>query len=68
MSTDFKHSTVSLITSALGLAVALAFNSAIQELFEEDGPLGWTKKFGPWIYLILIVIISSVIVTSLKRV
>ena len=53
-----------LITNALGLVAALAWNSAFQNFFKNYPEL---QKQGPWIYAIIITIISVVIITYLSK-
>ncbi len=52
----------SLSTAAFGLVAALAWNNAIQSLFQEGAPLGFLAKSGPWGYA-LVVTILAVLVT-----
>jgi hypothetical protein len=47
----------SLITAAFGLVAALAWNSAIQSLFDKTP---WLKAGGPWAYAILVTVIAVV--------
>ncbi len=53
-----------LITNALGLVAALAWNSAFQNFFKNYPQL---QEQGPWIYAIIITIISVVIITYLSK-
>ena len=53
-----------LITNALGLVAALAWNSAFQNFFKNYPQL---QEHGPWIYAIIITIISVIIITYLSK-
>ena len=57
-----------LATSALALVTALAWNSAFQQYFNSKPSL---KKYGLWIYAILITLISvgaMFLLTQIKKV
>ena len=47
-----------LITAAFGLIAALAWNNAIQSLFNEGGPLFFLAKGGVWVYAAIVTIIA----------
>ena len=54
-----------LITNALGLVAALAWNSAFQNFFKNYPQL---QEQGPWIYAILITLISVILITSFSTI
>jgi len=54
-----------LITAGFGLVAALAWNSAIQSLFERQALL---KVGGPWIYAIFVTVIAVLITIWMSRV
>jgi hypothetical protein len=53
-----------LAINALGLVVALAWNSAFQDFFDSKPSL---KKYGQWIYAILITIFSIIILFTISK-
>ena len=53
-----------LIMASLSFVIALAWNDAFQNLF-ENAP--FLKKSGPWIYAILITLIGISIIYILQR-
>ena len=53
-----------LITSALGLVTALAWNEAFKNYFQNHKTL---KKYGPWIYAVAITIFSVLMVVVLSK-
>jgi hypothetical protein len=55
---------VELITASLSLISALAWNSAFQKTIHENPAL---KKYGPWVYALVITGLSVVIITSLTQ-
>jgi len=55
----------SLIISALGVITALAWNTAFQNFFDSKPLL---KKYGPWIYAIVVTIIAILIVALLEKI
>lgn len=54
----------SLIISALGVITALAWNTAFQNFFDSKPLL---KKYGPWIYAVVVTIIAILIVAFLEK-
>ena len=53
-----------LVISALGMITALAWNTAFQNFFDSRPLL---KKYGPWVYAIVITIITILCVSILER-
>ena len=53
-----------LITSALGLVTALAWNEAFKNYFQNHKTL---KKYGPWIYAISVTIFSVILVIVISK-
>ncbi len=47
-----------LMTAAFGLIAALAWNNAIQSLFNPGGPLYFLAAGGVWVYAIIVTIIA----------
>tara|TARA_Y100001970_G_C14151611_1_gene813030 strand:- start:371 stop:784 length:414 start_codon:yes stop_codon:yes gene_type:complete len=56
---------VELITASLSLISALAWNNAFQKTINENPAL---KKYGPWIYALVITGVSVLIITSLTQI
>ena len=54
----------SLIISSMGMITALAWNTAFQNLFDSTPML---KKYGRWIYAIVITIITIITVSLLEK-
>lgn len=54
---------IQFIITALGLVVALSWNSAFQRYFEDNKYL---KKKGPWIYALSVTLLIFVIITILN--
>ncbi len=62
--TDVLDKLNTLIASAFGLVAALAWNSAIQKLFETQPQL---KSYGPWAYAVTVTIIAVIVTVWLGR-
>ncbi len=62
--TDVLDKLNTLIASAFGLVAALAWNSAIQKLFETQPQL---KSYGPWTYAVTVTIIAVIVTVWLGR-
>jgi len=54
-----------LISNSLGLVAALAWNSAFQNLFKKYPKL---QENGPWVYALIVTIISVIIITYLTKI
>lgn len=54
-----------LIITALGLVVALSWNSAFQNYFQQNEYL---NSYGPWIYAIMLTSIVVVLITFINSV
>lgn len=57
--------TMALITGALTLVTALAWNEAAKSLFAEGGKLFWMHNWGPFVYAISITFASVIAVNAL---
>ena len=55
-----------MIITALTLVTALAINSAFESLFKYYENYKIIRLFGPWIYAIIVTIITFSIIYSLK--
>ena len=53
-----------LITSALGLVTALAWNEAFKNYFQNHKTL---SKYGPWIYAVSVTIFSVILVIVMSK-
>jgi hypothetical protein len=67
LSKEFAATVISLVTTALGVVLALAWNSALTGLFAEviDSPGG--KVVALFVYAILVTIIGVIVIMSLSR-
>ena len=54
---------IKLIITSLGFVTALAWNDAFQRLFKKNKYL---VSYGPWVYAILITIITVLIITKVR--
>ena len=64
---DFKSiikKFTSLIITALGVCTALAWNDAFQNFFKNNKLL---TKYGPWVYAIIITIVSLISIIYLNK-
>ena len=59
------ESYIDFIIPALGLVTALAWDSAFKKLFEENEEI---KKYGPWVYAIVLTLIILIIISILKSI
>jgi hypothetical protein len=59
------ESYIDFIIPALGLVTALAWDSAFKKLFEENEEI---KKYGPWVYAIVLTMIILIIISILKSI
>lgn len=65
LSKEVTEKMAALITSAFGLIAALAWNSAIQDLFAR---YAWLSRGGPWVYAVLVTIIAVIATIWIGRV
>lgn len=54
-----------LLLSSLGMITALAWNTAFQNFFNSEPVL---KKYGPWVYAIVVTIITILLVILLTQI
>ena len=54
-----------LIVGAMAMIAALAWNEAFKSMFDEHG--GVLKKFGPWMYAVVITFISIIVTVGLAK-
>jgi hypothetical protein len=73
MNINIENSFVTLIIAALTLVAAMAWNSAFQALFKgpcsekNAGALCKLSSWGPWVYAILITIITAVVASLIIK-
>lgn len=60
MKKEVVEKVAALMTAAFGLVAALAWNQAIQSLFQQGGPLYFLAASGPWAYAIIVTVIAVV--------
>jgi len=60
-----KKEVVKLVVTALGFVTALAWNSAFQNLFQGNSYL---NAYGPWIYALIITIITVFATINIKNI
>ena len=72
MNINIKNNFITLIVAALTLVAAMAWNSAFQGMFkgpcgEKDaGILCKLSAWGPWVYAVLITIITVIVTTMIS--
>lgn len=59
------ESYIDFVIPALGLVTALAWDSAFQKYFEQNEEL---KKYGPWVYAIIVTLIILIVISVLKTI
>ena len=52
------------VSSAMVFVIALAWNEAFKDLFESNKEL---KKYGPWVYAILVTLIGVFIINIFSK-
>jgi len=67
MKDEVVEKIAALATAAFGLVAALAWNSAIQSLFMEGGPLYFLAAGGVWVYAVIVTIIAVIITVWIGR-
>jgi len=67
LSKEFAATVISLVTTALGVVLALAWNSALTGLFAEiiESPGG--KVVALFVYAVIVTIIGVIVIMSLTR-
>jgi len=67
MKKDVIEKIAALITAAFGLVAALAWNEAIQSLFNLGGPLYFLSAIGPWAYAIAVTVLAVIATVWIGR-
>jgi len=65
---EFRERIITLILAGFGLVAALAWNDAIQNLFNVLFPKGSSGLIGKFIYAFIVTVILAIISLQLKKI